>query len=52
LSTNNYIENKEKYEEKIPYPYCGSDMKVDKILENAIVKKCTGCSLSDTRLNS
>ena len=38
--------------EKISCPCCGSEMKVDKVLENTTVQKCTGCGLSDTRLNS
>ena len=42
----------DKPEEKIPCPCCGSDMKVDKVLENSKVIKCSGCGLSDTRLNS
>ena len=38
--------------EKIPCPCCGSEMKVDQILEKTTVIKCTGCGMSDTRLNS
>ena len=41
-----------KTSEKIPCPCCGSEMKVDKVLEKSTVLKCTGCGLSDTRLNS
>jgi len=51
-STNNSIDIVEKSKEKISCPCCGSDMKVDKVLENTKVIKCTGCGLSDTRLNS
>jgi hypothetical protein len=51
-STNNSIENIEKPEEKILCPCCGSEMKVEKVLENTKVIKCSGCGLSDTRLNS
>ena len=51
-TTNNTIENEEKLKEKILCPCCGSEMKVDKVLENTKVIKCTGCGLSDTRLNS
>ncbi len=51
-STNNSIDNVEKSKEKISCPCCGCDMKVDKVLENTKVIKCTGCGLSDTRLNS
>jgi hypothetical protein len=49
---NNSLENLEESKEKISCPCCGSVMKVDKILENTTVLKCTGCGLSDTRLNS
>ena len=38
--------------EKISCPCCGSEMKVEKVLENTTVLKCGGCGLSDTRLNS
>jgi len=27
-------------------------MKIDRVLENTTILKCTGCGLSDTRLNS
>jgi len=39
-------------DQKIPCPCCGSQMKIDKILENTTVLKCEGCGLSDTRVNS
>jgi len=29
-----------------------SHMKIDRVLENTTILKCTGCGLSDTRLNS
>jgi hypothetical protein len=38
--------------QKIPCPCCGSDMKVDKVLENTTIVRCTECGLSDTKLNS
>ncbi len=47
-STNNSDESKEK----ISCPCCGSDMMVDKVLEKTTILKCSGCGLSDTRLNS
>ena len=47
-TTNNSDESKEK----ISCPCCGSDMKVDKVLEKTTILKCSGCGLSDTRLNS
>ena len=37
--------------EKVSCPCCGEEMKVDKVFENTTLLKCTGCSLSDTRLN-
>jgi len=33
-------------------PCCGSEMKVDKVLERSTLIRCTECGLSDTRLNS
>ena len=38
--------------EKISCPCCGSEMKVDQVLEKSTIIKCTGCGLSDSRLNS
>ena len=38
--------------QKISCPCCGSQMNVDKVLENTTVLKCTECGLSDTRVNS
>ena len=52
IPSNNSIDNSDKSKEKIPCPCCGSHMKADKILEKTTVLKCTGCGLSDTRLNS
>jgi hypothetical protein len=43
--------NKE-VDQKISCPCCGSQMNVDKVLENTTVLKCEGCGLSDTRVNS
>lgn len=37
---------------KISCPCCGSQMNIDKVLENTTILKCTGCGLSDTRVNS
>ncbi|MFZ8908419.1 MAG: hypothetical protein ACO2YR_05825 [Nitrosopumilaceae archaeon] len=42
----------EEKEQKISCPCCGSQMKIDKVLENTTVLKCSGCGLSDTRVNS
>ncbi len=53
LSPNhNSDKNSDKSEEKILCPCCGSIMDVDKVLEKTTVLKCSGCGLSDTRLNS
>ena len=38
--------------EKFSCACCGSEMKVEKILEKSTVFRCSGCGLSDTRLNS
>lgn len=37
---------------KTPCPCCGSEMKVDKVLETTTIIRCIECGLSDTRLNS
>ncbi|MFB5619001.1 MAG: hypothetical protein ACE5RE_05345 [Candidatus Nitrosomaritimum aestuariumsis] len=42
----------EEPEQKVSCPCCGSQMNIDKVLENTTVLKCTGCGLSDTRVNS
>ena len=34
---------------KTPCPCCGSEMQVDKVLENTTVIRCIECGLSDTR---
>lgn len=51
-SSNNPKKNLGETTEKTLCPCCGFEMKVDKVLENTTVLKCTGCSLTDTRLNS
>ncbi len=51
-STNSSIENSDESKEKISCPCCGSDMNVDKVLKNTTIIKCSGCGLTDTRLNS
>ena len=33
-------------------PCCGSEMKVEKVLEKSSIFKCSECGLSDTKLNS
>jgi hypothetical protein len=37
---------------KIPCPCCGSEMKVEKILQNTTIIKCVECGLSDTRIDT
>ncbi|MGY5150551.1 MAG: hypothetical protein ACW9W3_10880 [Candidatus Nitrosopumilus sp. bin_68KS] len=41
-----------KKPQKIPCLCCGSEMKAEKILEKSTLYRCTGCGLSDTKLNS
>ena len=38
--------------EKFSCLCCGSEMKLEKILEKSTLFRCTGCGLSDTKLNS
>ena len=38
--------------EKIVCACCGSEMNLEKTLEKSNLYRCTGCGLSDTRLNS
>ncbi len=51
-SKNDSNKNLKKPEEKVLCPCCGSEMKIDKVLENTSILKCVGCGISDTRLNS
>ena len=51
-SKNDSEEKLKKSKEKVPCPCCGSEMKIDKVLENTSILKCVGCGISDTRLNS
>ena len=46
------VSEPEEQEQKVSCPCCGSQMKIDKVLENTTILKCTGCGLSDTRVNS
>ena len=39
-------------EEKVSCLCCGAEMKPEQILEKSTVFRCTGCGLSDTKLNS
>lgn len=45
-------DDSENKSQKILCPCCGSQMKIDKVLKNTTVLRCTGCGISDTRLNS
>lgn len=38
--------------EKFTCPCCGSEMKIEKVLEKSSIIKCSECGLSDTKLNS
>lgn len=38
--------------EKVSCLCCGSEMKPEEILEKSTLFRCTGCGLSDTKLNS
>lgn len=38
--------------EKVLCPCCGSEMKVEKVMEKSSIIKCPSCGLSDTKLNS
>ena len=37
---------------KINCPCCGSEMKVDRVLEKTTIVRCSECGISDTRFNS
>ncbi|KEQ56629.1 hypothetical protein AAA799E16_01157 [Marine Group I thaumarchaeote SCGC AAA799-E16] len=38
--------------EKFSCPCCGSEMKVEQILEKSTLYRCSSCGISDTKLNS
>ena len=52
----NFDSDKEKPDsegyEKFSCPCCGAEMKIEKILQNSKLIRCTKCGLSDTRMNS
>ena len=33
-------------------PCCGSEMKIEKVLEKSSIYRCIGCGISDTKINS
>jgi predicted RNA-binding Zn-ribbon protein involved in translation (DUF1610 family) len=39
-------------DQKISCPCCGSEMRLEKQLQNSKLIRCTNCGLSDTRMNS
>jgi len=45
-------ENTDKDTEKVSCLCCGAEMKPEKILEKSTLFRCTGCGLSDTKINS
>ena len=45
-------EEKNTFSEKLSCPCCGSEMKPEQILEKSTLFRCTGCGISDTKLNS
>ena len=47
-----YVVRKTDDTEKFSCPCCGSKMKSEKILEKSTLYRCTGCGISDTKLNS
>ena len=46
------IEEPSLESEKFFCPCCGFEMKPEKILEKSTLYRCTGCGISDTKLNS
>ena len=47
-----YVVRPARVPEKFSCPCCGAEMKSEKILEKSTLYRCTGCGISDTRLNS
>lgn len=54
VKPNYVVRKKEEAMEskKFSCPCCGSEMKSEKILEKSTLYRCTGCGISDTKLNS
>lgn len=49
----NIEKNNDDSENKIiSCPCCGNRMDIDKVLENTTILRCSGCGMSDTRINS
>ena len=51
-SKPDYVVRTAKVSEKFSCPCCGAEMKSEKILEKSTLYRCTGCGISDTKLNS
>ena len=51
-ATPDYVVRKTDTIEKFTCPCCGGEMKSEKILEKSTLYRCTGCGISDTKLNS
>ena len=51
-TTPDYAVRKTDSTEKFSCPCCGSEMKSEKLLEKSTLYRCTGCGISDTKLNS
>lgn len=47
-----YVVRPAKVPEKFSCPCCGAEMKLEKILAKSTLYRCTGCGISDTKLNS
>ena len=45
-------ESEKTESKKILCPCCGSEMKIEKVMEKSSIIKCSECGLSDTKLNS
>ena len=51
IRTKSNLQNNDSLPKKTSCPYCGSEMKIDKILENTTIVRCTECGLSDGAIN-
>jgi len=50
--TTDYVVRKTDDVKKFLCPCCGNEMKSEQILEKSTLYRCTGCGISDTKLNS
>jgi hypothetical protein len=51
IRSKDNLPNNDSLPKKISCPCCGSKMRIDKILENTTIIRCTECGLSDTTIN-